>query len=182
MQDRGYQGLAAAVDLPARDGKHCRRGIFFGIFDGGGVRRGTSMAWMAWQEYTAGCRAYPLSARVVREAYINPLITPSAVFFAVQLCSQQQAENFLNTFNHFHALKMATFALTSYTFAPPSYTYVPTAPRSKSTAARGKPASSIPDKLHRSKLSDAALNGPRLPATAAANNDGGYRSGIQGMF
>ena len=28
MQDRGYQGLAAAVDLSVRDGKYCRRGIF----------------------------------------------------------------------------------------------------------------------------------------------------------
>jgi hypothetical protein len=96
-------------------------------------------------------------------------------------------QNFLNTSNHFRALEMATFALPSYTFVPPSYTYVPTAPRSKSTAARGKPASSIPDKLHRSsKLSDPALDGPRLPAiataAAAADNDGGYRSGIQGMF
>ena len=183
IQDRGYQGLAAAVGLSAQDGKHCRRGIFFGIFDGGGVR-GTSMAWMVWQECTAGCRAYPLSARVVREAYINPLISPSAIFFVVQLCSQQQAENFLNTFNHFHVLKMATFALSSYTFIPPSYTYVPTAPRSKGTAARGKPASGIPNKLHRSKLSGPALDGPQLlaTATAAADNDGGYRSGIQGMF
>ena len=77
---------------------------------------------------------------------------------------------------------MATLAPTSYTFVPPSYTYVPTAPRSKSVAACGKPASSIPDKLHRSKLSGLALNGPRLPATVVANNDGGYRSRIQGMF
>jgi hypothetical protein len=58
------------------------------------------------------------------------------------------------------------------------------APRSKSTSARGKPASSIPDKLHRSKLSGPALDGPQLlaTATAAADNDGGYRSGIQGIF
>jgi hypothetical protein len=118
------------------------------------------MAWMAWQECIAGYRAYPLSARVVQEAYINPLISPSAIFFAVQLCNQQQAENFLNTSNYFHVLKMATFALPSYTFVPPSYTYVPTAPRSKSTAAHGKPASSIRDKLHRSKLSGPALDGP----------------------
>ena len=136
---------------------------------------------MAWYS-TVGYKAYSGSARVVREAYINPLISPSAIFFVVQLCSQQQAENFLNTFNHFHVLKMATFALSSYTFIPPSYTYVPTAPRFKSAAARGKPASSIPDKLYRSKLSGPALDGPRLPATAAADNDGGYRSGVQGMF
>jgi hypothetical protein len=77
---------------------------------------------------------------------------------------------------------MATFALTSYTFTPLSYTYMPTAPRSKSIVARGKPASSIPDKLYRSKLSDTALNGPRPLVTAAANNNRGYRSRIQGMF
>jgi hypothetical protein len=70
----------------------------------------------------------------------------------------------------------------SYTFVPPSYTYVPTGPRSKSAAARCKPASSILDKLQRSKLSGAALDGPRLPATVTADNDGGYRSGIQDMF
>jgi hypothetical protein len=77
---------------------------------------------------------------------------------------------------------MATFAPTSFTFVPPSYTYILIAPRSKSTVARGKPASSIPDKLYRSKLSSPALDGPQLLATVAADNDRGYRSRIQGMF
>jgi hypothetical protein len=78
---------------------------------------------------------------------------------------------------------MATFVATSYTFVPPSsYIYVPTPPRSKSAAACSKPASSIPNKLQRSKLSGVALNSPRLPATAAANYNRGYKSRIQGMF
>jgi len=65
---------------------------------------------------------------------MNPLISLSLPsFFAVKLYSQQQAENFSTTSNHFHALEMATFA-----FKP--YTYVPTALRSKSTATRCKPA------------------------------------------
>jgi hypothetical protein len=79
-------------------------------------------------------------------------------------------------------LKIATFAPTSYTFVPPSYTYMPTAPYSKSIAARSKPASSIPDKLYRSKLSGPVLNGPQLLATTVANNNRGYRSKIQGIF
>jgi hypothetical protein len=88
----------------------------------------------------------------------------------------------LNTSNYFYALKIATLAPTSYTFIPPSYTYMPIAPRSKSAAARGKPASSVPDKLYRSKLSGLALDSPRLLATVVADNKRGYRSGIQGMF
>jgi hypothetical protein len=76
-----------------------------------------------------GRRAYSGSARVGREAYMNPLVSPSAIILQSRLCSQQQAENFLNTSNHFHALEMATFV-------PISYTYVPTAPRSKSTTTR----------------------------------------------
>jgi hypothetical protein len=98
------------------------------------------------QECTAGRRAYPGSARVVREAYMIHL-------FAVQLRRQQRAENFLNTSNHFHALEMATFN-------PISYTYVLTAPRSKIVAARRKPAlkqSSILGKNQRTKPSGAAL-------------------------
>jgi hypothetical protein len=79
-------------------------------------------------------------------------------------------------------LKMATFAPTSYTFVPPSYTYMPTAPCSKSIVARSKPASSIPNKLYRSKLSGLVLNSPQLLATIIANNNRGYRSKIQGMF
>ena len=133
---------------------------------------------------TAGYSAYPLSARGVREAYINPLISVDFCYLFYNIILQSSCkQNFLNTSNHFYALEMTTFAPTSYTFVPPSYTYVPTPPRSKSAAARGKPASGIPDKLHRSsKLSDPALDGPRLPATTAAGNDGSYRSGIQGMF
>jgi hypothetical protein len=106
------------------------------------------------------------------------LISPSAIIFQSSLCSQQQAENFLNTSNRFHTLEMATFD-------PISYTYVPTAPRFKSAAARRNPASKqsgILDKLQRSKQSGAAFDGPRLPAPAAADNNRGYRSGIQGMF
>ena len=77
---------------------------------------------------------------------------------------------------------MATLAPTSYTFVPPSYTYMLIAPRSKSAAARGKPVSSISDKLYRSKLSGPVLDSPRLLAIIVADNDGGYRSRIQGMF
>jgi hypothetical protein len=65
------------------------------------------------------------------------------MLFAVQLYSQQPAENFSTTPNHFHVLEMATFAFKLYT-------YVPTAPRSKSTLTRRKPAPeqvSIFDKL-----------------------------------
>ena len=125
-----------------------------------------------------GHRACRGSESAVREAYINSLISLSLLSFAVQLYSQQQAQNFLNTSNHFHALEMATFD-------PISYTYVPTAPRFKSAAARRNPTSkqsSILDKLQRSKLSGAALEDPQLPAQAVADNNGGYRSGIQGMF
>jgi len=71
------------------------------------------------------------------------------------------------------------------TFAPISYTYVPTAPRSKSVATRPKPTSKQPstlEKLQRSKLSRAALDGPQLPATAATDSNEGYRPEIQGMF
>jgi hypothetical protein len=111
----------------------------------------------------------------VREAYINPLISPSAIIFQSSLCSQQQAENFLNTSNHFHTLEMATFA-----FKP--YTYVPTAPRSKSTGTRRKPAPkqvSIFDKLQHIKPNNAALSTPR---PAAANDNRGDRPGIRGML
>jgi hypothetical protein len=106
---------------------------------------------------------------------MNPLISPSAIILQSSLCSQQQAENFLNTSNHFHALQMATFV-------PISYTYVPTAPRSKSATARRKPALkpvSILDKVQHSKPSGAALSTPR-PAAAAAN--GGDKLGIRGML
>jgi len=94
------------------------------------------------------------------------LISPTAIIFQFSLYNQQQAENFLNTSNHFHALEMTAFA-------PISYTYVPTAPRSKSTATRRKPApkqSSILDKLQHSKLSEAALSMARL---AVADDSGG---------
>jgi hypothetical protein len=56
-----------------------------------------------------------------------------SAIFAVQLYSQQQAQNFLNASNHFHALEIATFD-------PICYTYVPTVPRSKNAATRCKPA------------------------------------------
>jgi hypothetical protein len=61
----------------------------------------------AWQELYGGPQSS--SARAVREAYMNPLIPPSAIIFQSSLCSQQQAENSLNTSNHFHTLEMATF-------------------------------------------------------------------------
>jgi hypothetical protein len=82
------------------------------------------------------------------------------------------AENPLNTSNHFRALEMANFI-----------PYKPTAPHFKSVATRRKPASKQPgilDKLQRTKP---ALDRHGQPAPAAADeNDGGYRSGIQGMF
>jgi hypothetical protein len=40
---------------------------------------------------TAGHNAYSGSARAVREAYMNPLISRLLFFLAVQLCSQQPA-------------------------------------------------------------------------------------------
>jgi hypothetical protein len=97
--------------------------------------------------------------------------------FAVQLCSQQPAENFSNTLSHFHALEMATLA-----FKP--YTYKPTAPRSKSTATHRRPAPeqvSILNKLQHIKSSGASLSTPRPAAAAAADDDGGYKPGIRGM-
>jgi hypothetical protein len=69
---------------------------------------------------------------------------------------------------------MATLA-----FKP--YTYKPTAPRSKSAATRCKPAperASILNKLQQIRSSSASLSTPR----PAADGDGGYRPGIQGML
>ena len=91
------------------------------------------------------------SARSLHEPVDFPV---SAIFFAVQLYSQQPAENFSTTFNHFHALKMITFA-----FKP--YTYVPTTLRFKSTATCRKPVLkqvSILNKLQHIRLSSASLS------------------------
>jgi hypothetical protein len=116
------------------------------------------------------------SARSLHEPVDFPV---SAISFAVQLCSQQPAENFSTTPNHFHALEMATFAF------KPQYTYVPTPPRPKSTATRHKPAPervSILNKLQQIRSSSASLSTPRPAAAAAADDDdGGYRPGIRGM-
>ena len=130
---------------------------------------------MARQECTVGRRGYSCSVRAVREAYMSPGFPPSAIFLQSSFHSQQQAENFLNTSKYFHALKMATLA-----FKP--YTYVPTAPRSKSAISRRKPASKHLEKLQQSKPSSIVLDGPRLPAPAAADSNRGYRPEIQGMF
>jgi hypothetical protein len=82
---------------------------------------------MAWHG-TAGRKAYSGSARAVREAYMNPLISPSLPSLLQSSCAaSSQRKNFSNNLSHFHALEMATLA-----FKP--YTYKPTAPRSKSTA------------------------------------------------
>jgi hypothetical protein len=95
-----------------------------------GVRKRERIVWYS----IAGYRAYSGSARAVREAYINPLISLSLPsLFVVQLYSQQLAENFSNTLNYFDALEIATLA-----FKP--YTYKLTAPRSKSIATRRRPA------------------------------------------
>jgi len=136
---------------------------------------------LAWRACTAGHRAYSGSARAVREAYMNPLISLSLPsFFAVRLYSQQPVESFSTTSNHFHALEMATFAF------KPQYTYKPTAPRSKSTATRRRPAPRQVSTLN--KLQDIMSSGasfstlrPVAPAAAAADDDGGYRPGIRGM-
>jgi len=77
---------------------------------------------------------------------------------------------------------MATFTPTSFTFVLFSYTYVLIALCFKSVVACSKPVFSILDKLYHSKLSGSVLDRPRLPATVVADNDRGYRSGIQGMF
>ena len=47
MQDRGYQGVTAAVDLLARDGKHCRRGIFKAFLTEGALKE--ERAWQGWR-------------------------------------------------------------------------------------------------------------------------------------
>jgi hypothetical protein len=98
------------------------------------------------------------------------------------LYSQQQAESFLTTSNHFHALEMATFA-----FKP--YTYVPTAPRSKSPATRRKPALkqvSIFDKIQRIKPSGTSLSTAQpaaaAVAVAAADDNESDKLGIRGML
>jgi hypothetical protein len=136
---------------------------------------------IAWHG-RAGRKAYSGSARAVREAYMNPSISPSLPsLFAVRLCSQQPAKTCAAssqrrtprpTPSHFQPLQMATLA-----FKP--YTYKPTAPRSKSTATRRRPAPeqvSILNKLQHITSSDASLSTPRPPA-----DDGGYRPGIRGM-
>lgn len=113
------------------------------------------------------------SARSLHEPFEFPRLCHLS---AVQLCSQQPAENFSNTPNRFHALEMATLA-----FKP--YTYVPTPPRSTSTATRRRPAPkqvSILNKLQQIRSSSTSLSTPRPAAAAAADNDGGYRPGIRG--
>jgi len=143
------------------------------FFHGEGVRRGGRMTC---QKCTMGLSVFRIcegSARSVHEPFDFPL----CYHFVVQLYSQQPAENFSTTPNHFHALEMATFA-----FKP--YTYVPTAPCSKSTATRRKPAPeqvSILNKLQHIRSSGASLSTPRPAAAAAANDDGGYRPGIRGI-
>jgi hypothetical protein len=145
------------------------------LFHGDGVRRGE--AWHSGHS-TAGHRAYSGSARAVREAYMNPLISPSRPsLFAIQLYSQQPAENFSTTPNYFHPLQMASLA-----FKP--YTYKPTPPRSKSAATRHKPAPeqvSLLNKLQQIRSCSASLSTPRPAAAAAADGDGGYRPRIRGM-
>jgi hypothetical protein len=142
---------------------------------GEGVRRGE--AWYAGV-YGGPQREFRFcegSARSLHEPVDFPV---SAISFVVQLCSQQPAENFSTTPNHFHALEMATFAF------KPQYTYVPTPPRPKSTATRHKPAPervSILNKLQQIRSSSVSLSTPRPAAAAAADDDGGYRPGIRGM-
>jgi hypothetical protein len=80
-----------------------------------------------------GCRAYSGSVRAVREVYVNPLISPSLPSFYSPVAQPAASREFLDYFQSFHALEMATFA-----FKP--YTYVPTAPRSKCVATRREPA------------------------------------------
>ena len=132
----------------------------------------------ACQECTVGRKAYSCSVRAVREAYMNLLFPRLCHFFQFSLCSQQQqAEDFLHTSNHFHALEIAAFA-----FKP--YTYVPTPPRSKSTATCGKPTPeqvSILNKLQHIRSSGASLSTPRPTVASATNNDGGYKPGIRSM-
>ena len=80
-------------------------------------------------------------------------------------------------------LEIATFINTSYTFVPFSYTYISIPPRFKSAVTRDKPVFNISNKLYRSnKLSGLIFNGPRLLIIAAANNNKGYKSRIQGIF
>jgi hypothetical protein len=167
-----YESIGSTVTRPCScGGSLCAReaALMPRHFHGEGVSRWKRMAWHA----TAGHKAYSGSARAVREAYINPLISPSLPsLFAVQLCSQKLAENFSNTLSDFHALEMATLA-----FKP--YTYKPTAPRSKSTATHRRPAVeqvSILNKLQHITSSGASLSTPQPAA-----DDGGYRPGIRGM-
>lgn len=111
--------------------------------------------------------------RGLREAYINPLISPSLPFlFAVHLCSQKLAENFSNTFSDLHALEMATLA-----FKP--YTYKLTAARSKSTATHRKPAEEQVSILN--TLQHITSNNASLSTSRPAADDRGYKLGIRGM-
>jgi hypothetical protein len=132
-----YGSIGLTVTRPCScGGSLCARGaaLMPRHFYREGVRRWKRMAWHG----RAGHKAYSGSARAVREAYINPLISPSLLsLFAVQLSSQQLVKNFANTLSNFHTLKIATLA-----FKP--YTYKLTTPRSKSIATHCTP---IPEQV-----------------------------------
>jgi hypothetical protein len=51
---------------------------------------------MAWQACTAGHSAYSGSARAVREAYMNPLISPSLLFFCSPVVQPAASREFLD--------------------------------------------------------------------------------------
>jgi len=166
-----HESVGSTVSGPCScGGSLCVRGAALTarhLFTERALERGS----LAWRASTTGRRAYSGSARAVREAYMNPLISPSLQSFYSPVL--QRAENSLNTSNYFHALEMATFD-------PISYTYVPTVPRFKSAVARPKPAPkqvSFSDEIQRAKPSSTSLSTPRPPA--ATDNDRSGRSGIR---
>lgn len=107
----------------------------------------------------------------MQEAYMNPLISRLLFFLAVQLYSQQPAENFSNTLSYFHTLEMSTLA-----FKP--YTYKPTALRSKSKVTHCRPALEQVSILN--KLQYITSSGALLSTLRAVADNGGYRPGIRG--
>jgi hypothetical protein len=80
-QDRRSQGLAAAVDLSVRERGSISAKAFLTSED---VRRGGRMTR---QKCAVGRRAYSGSARAVREAYMNLLISSSLPSFYSPVCA-----------------------------------------------------------------------------------------------
>ena len=133
-----YESAGLTVTGPCScSGSLCTRGAALTprhFFAERGVRRGE-----AWHSGLYGgpqsvFRFCEGSARSLHEPVDFPV---SAISFAVRLYSQQPAENFSTTPNHFHPLQMATSVYRPLAF-------VQTAPLSKSAATHREPAQSKP--------------------------------------